>query len=255
MKSLFKLILILPSLAFGEVRSFFPENDLYIPEDEGFAAAVDEMRFHRIIDIGEALSRKFAEMNKERVYFERKWSSGRVNADVMRNNQGVVRIRMYGGLARHPDITPEGLALVMAHEIAHAYCWMWNKNPVYIAPEFKMCSEGNADYDGAYILQHALPYMADMELDLSYGKKMFEACDTDVAVSSTSNCIARLNAGLSVTRLLAKLAREKASSYDKRDTRVVRRTQRSYPDTVQCRLDNMWDGVFRKPYSKCWYSN
>ena len=47
------------------------------------------------------------------------WESDSLNAQAFRLAPGAAQVRIYGGLARHRDIGPEGLALALAHEIGH----------------------------------------------------------------------------------------------------------------------------------------
>src|SRR5206468_8617506 len=47
------------------------------------------------------------------------WKSDSLNAQAFRLGPTAAHVRIYGGLARHRDIGPEGLALAIAHEIGH----------------------------------------------------------------------------------------------------------------------------------------
>jgi hypothetical protein len=47
------------------------------------------------------------------------WNSDTLNAQAYRLGPTAAHVRVYGGLARHCDIGPEGLALAIAHEIGH----------------------------------------------------------------------------------------------------------------------------------------
>jgi hypothetical protein len=47
------------------------------------------------------------------------WESDSLNAQAFRTGPTAAHVRVYGGLARHRDIGPEGLALAIAHEIGH----------------------------------------------------------------------------------------------------------------------------------------
>jgi hypothetical protein len=61
------------------------------------------------------------------------WHSDSLNAQAYRLGPTAAHVRIYGGLARHRDIGPEGLAVAIAHEIGHhkggapttrAYQWL-----------------------------------------------------------------------------------------------------------------------------------
>lgn len=47
------------------------------------------------------------------------WQSDSLNAQAYRLDPTAAHVRVYGGLARHRAIGPEGLALAIAHEIGH----------------------------------------------------------------------------------------------------------------------------------------
>ena len=47
------------------------------------------------------------------------WNSDSLNAQAFRLGPTSAHVRVYGGLARHRNIGPEGLALALAHEIGH----------------------------------------------------------------------------------------------------------------------------------------
>jgi len=47
------------------------------------------------------------------------WKSDSLNAQAFRLGPTAAHVVIYGGLARHRDIGPEGLALAIAHEIGH----------------------------------------------------------------------------------------------------------------------------------------
>jgi hypothetical protein len=47
------------------------------------------------------------------------WNSDSLNAQAYRLGPTAAHVRVYGGLARHRDIGPEGLALAIAHEVGH----------------------------------------------------------------------------------------------------------------------------------------
>jgi hypothetical protein len=47
------------------------------------------------------------------------WESDSLNAQAFRLGPAAPHVLIYGGLARHRDIGPEGLALAIAHEVGH----------------------------------------------------------------------------------------------------------------------------------------
>jgi hypothetical protein len=76
------------------------------------------------------------------------WRSPSVNAQAYRLGP-LRRVRLYGGLARHRALGPEGLALAVAHEIGHH-----EAGPPFDGPSSWMSSDERAD---RWVVQSGLP--------------------------------------------------------------------------------------------------
>ena len=122
-------------------NSFFPENDLW-KEDDLYKrnANVTEEMFNKIIDVADSIYQPIAKQNNERLTINRRWTDATVNANASRFF-GQVTVNMFGGLARRDEITPEGFALVLCHELGHAY-----GGTPYINTWNQMSAEGQADF-------------------------------------------------------------------------------------------------------------
>src|SRR5690606_8921942 len=73
----------------------------------------------------------------------KEWDDGTVNAYADRNG-GTWNIILYGGLARHPAITEDGLALAACHELGH-HIGGAPKKSTYFGSSW-ITNEGQADY-------------------------------------------------------------------------------------------------------------
>lgn len=106
---------------------FFPENDLEIPVSQPSiffgrnqqAGGVTEQEFNAVIDRLERLYREPIREKGGNLVINRLWIRGAVNANAERDDNNNWIVNMYGGLARHPKMTPDGLAMVLCHEIGH----------------------------------------------------------------------------------------------------------------------------------------
>ena len=252
-------ISILISCGCGEIekQSFFPENNLRIPVDTELPSNIDQQQFEDTIDAAVLAMDSVIKGHNESLEVNRYWEDETVNASMTRYGSTVL-VNMYGGLARHPLVKMESFALVISHELSHAYCWVYNDNPVYLDQYRKICSEGNADYDGAGSI---VPLVLDelvkkgYQIDLSSTEFIDKKCSefSKAEPKAYSLCVMGLNAGQQLADLLAELSEEEKPNYETPDQTVVTRTARSYPSTVQCRLDNYFTGTLHLPYSKCWY--
>ena len=108
------------------VCNFFPPNKLRFPIRPG--QLTNQFNFERILSAVQGVySPIFRQMGKGDLRIVSRWTNDEVNAFAnivpMQTAPGVVTqirvIEVFGGLARHPLMTPEGLMLVLCHEIGH----------------------------------------------------------------------------------------------------------------------------------------
>ncbi|MBF0361762.1 MAG: hypothetical protein HQK49_12165 [Oligoflexia bacterium] len=230
-------------------KSFMPDNDLW--KEDGylkqFVPNVTKELFDKIVQAGrDAYASDQPTINGN-------WDDSTVNANCMRAF-GYVTINMYGGLARRPEITPEGFSLVLCHELGHAYGGLPYIRSV---PLFYMSAEGQSDY---YSTLTCYDQIAARVPELS---KIVDTSDFIQMKCQTfandqiahANCIARLEGGLSLGDLLSQLKNEATPKYETPDPTVVSTTELSYPATIQCRLDTYFAGALRLPRPACWFKN
>jgi hypothetical protein len=174
----------------------------------------------------------------------RKWDDGTVNASAQRSGRTYV-VNMFGGLARHPSITPDGFALVVCHEIGHhiggapkigGFPWInrWASN------------EGQADYFATlkclrqtFTNEDNAAVISRMTLPSS----LVEKCAEVYANEDEKNMCIRLGmAGASVSGLFANMRNQPEGRFETPDSNVVSRTDNSHP-AYQCRLDTYFQGA------------
>ena len=97
---------------------FMPENDMQISVNDKMANDMTEEKFNSIIDKVEAIYKKVVKSKKAKLKVKRKWTNNTVNASAQQIWKTWI-VNMYGGLARHPDVTADGFALVVCHELGH----------------------------------------------------------------------------------------------------------------------------------------
>ena len=147
MKVLFILISLFFALnSYSQEHKFLPDNNLW-KQDKLFRDAFfdRELMFTDIIDAGLELYAPIAEQLEETLVIKRYWADSTVNASTQRLFSKVT-IKMYGGLARRPEINPEGFALVLCHELGHAYGGL-----PYVSSFMKLSAEGQSDYYAAKV--------------------------------------------------------------------------------------------------------
>ncbi len=223
------LVFSSPALA-----SLIPPRVVPLELNERMANDVDRAEFDAVLDQIEGAYGDIFESLGGWLSLQRYWDSSRVDAHSTQSDDKWI-IRVYGGLARHPAITLDGLALVVCHEIGHHLAG-------YPQVSSWAATEGNADY-----------YATQTCLKKIWGQAPFAAIpqtSTDQAELLCQEpgkwghpfCVRALEAAFSVASFLADLENTSVS-WDQPDLTQVTSTNMSYP-SVQCRFDTLIAGVF-----------
>jgi hypothetical protein len=231
---------------------FAEDNDLWMEDSLMADSNVTKEMFEKIIAAGKAAYEPFAMKNNESLTINNRWDDSTVNANCGRQFGGVT-VNMYGGLARRQEVTPDAFALVLCHELGHAY-----GGTPYIQTFSRMSAEGQADYYGSKecldLVLKEIPADPAMVTPTDYMK---QRCNQHAAEGTEANalCIRKLVAGQGLGNLLSVLKKVTAPNYETPDPLVVRKTELSYPSTVQCRLDTYLAGGIGQARPACWFKN
>lgn len=238
--------------------SFMPENDLWQYDDVNAKnGQMTQVLFDQICDAGKKAFAAEATAGRERLVINKKWTDSTVNANVCRGCvSGEVTINLFGGLARREEVNLSGFAIVLSHELGHAY-----GGAPYIDASRKMSAEGQSDWYStldAYRRIYELVPALQSESGV-YGSFIEEACKVpgmmaDEEPVMDKRCMNSLLGGKGLAELLAVLSREPVPQFETPDLTVVTTTQLSYPATVQCRLDTYVAGTLNKDRPRCWFA-
>lgn len=221
------------------------ENDMWIGVDQKTnVSGMDEATFNAVLDRVEQIYAPIFQERGKTLRVDRDWASGTVNAFAQQSGN-IWRISMFGGLARHETVTPDGFALVACHEVGHHVGGLPKKRGFFGTSWAS--NEGQSDYFG----------------NAKCLRKYFEADDNiaivetmDVPALAREKCLANFTspeeiamcergamAGLSLANLFRALARsEQELKFDTPDPNVVSRTNDNHP-AAQCRLDTYFQGA------------
>jgi len=237
MKFLICIIALVFSVNVFAVQSFMPENNLHLEDSYLQKSNVDKYQFDQILDDIEELYTPIFRSHGSRFVIERKWDDKTVNAYAYKSSRTTSNIAMFGGLAKRPEVTPDGFTIVACHEIGHHLAGF---------PKFSgrwASIEGNSDY---YATQACLKELwknddfsdakRDDSLANDYCDKVWES-EKDRFL-----CYRSVKAGLSTATLLASMGRERAPRFETPDKSIVSKTKEKHP-RAQCRLDTMLAGA------------
>ena len=218
-------------------QGFLPENDLSISVEDYHNLAMDEEVFHAVLDRIEEVYAPIVARRRVRLVVDRQWSNGRVNAGASRG-LGTYIITMYGGLARHPDVTPDGLMLIACHEMGHHL----GGSPKYRVSATWASNEGQSDYFAnlhcmrmVYTAEENREWLAYNEVDPLVASQCEQVWED--SLDQQDICKRASMAGLSVSLMFQDVINEEREPrFDQPDTNRVDHTFASHPPP-QCRLD------------------
>ena len=234
--------LMMSSFAFGcgeDGSGFFPKNNLRIPVGAKLSGGLSENSFNDVIDEIEHVMAPMVKAHGGKLSIVRNWTDEEVNAFATRTGD-TWNVEMFGGLARHPEITEDGFKLVLCHEIGH------HLGGAPVKAQRKWASaEGQADYWATLKCLRQV-YLHDKNAEIIKGKTVpagiKEAClkahhdSNDQAI-----CIRSALSGESVANLFASLEGS-IISFSSPDKTKVPKTFEGHP-AAQCRLDTFFQGT------------
>ncbi len=225
------------------VRWALPANNLHLLDNPSRPANITEARFNQIIDEVMALWTPIATAKKVTLGVNKKWSDPTVNASASQSGSAWI-VNMYGGLARRPEITEDGFAMVVCHELGHHFAGY----SFYGRTDWA-AAEGESDYFATNVCAKYL-WGNQVQRNSLYGHLRGTPATVQKSCEAVWNgnanaqawCVRTSLSGLSLANLLAVLGGTKAPSFDTPDTSVVKKTDPAHP-AAQCRLDTYFSGA------------
>lgn len=233
----FILLLLAFVSYFSAAHADLPENDLW-KEDGMFFSSMDQSTFEKIIDDAYAIYAPIVASHGARLTIRKLWNDPTVNANASKMGTSWV-VQMYGGLARRPEVTPDGFAQVVCHELFH----LLGGFPFYTGQE--MSTEGQSDFAASQVCSKKLwandPHNSAARYEVpAFVKKN---CDEVYKLKSEQDlCYRTALAGQSLANLLAAISGQPEPSFETPDQSVVSRTYEAHPRS-QCRLDSYLAGA------------
>lgn len=225
-------------------EGILPPNDMKIPVNSVMSGdgGINQADFDDVLDQVEAYYESVVAARGGNLIVRRLWDDPTVNASAMQMGSSYY-INMYGGLARHKEITKDGFMLVACHEMGHhvagapknsGWTGSWASN------------EGQADY---YSTLRCLRYLLNDSDNHKWADEntidpiAMDRCQRLYNTTEEELLCGRLAmAGMSVALLFNDLRQDGEPAFDTPDQNVVDRTQNGHPAT-QCRLDTYFEGA------------
>lgn len=222
-------------------EGFLPENKLNIPVGLKSEGGITEEEFNNVIDKIEAIYKPIVSEYGGELKVVRRWWDGTVNAYAEQSGK-VWKVSMFGGLARHSTITPDGFSLVVCHELGHHIGGV----PRYSGGDWAS-TEGQSDYFATLKCLRRVwqtENNAEVIAEMTIPEAVTTACSTQFQDQQEREiCVRGAMAGDSVAKLFASLERLRIEpKFDTPDPKKVSYTYENHP-AAQCRLDTYFQGA------------
>lgn len=221
--------------------SILPPNNLHLQDNVHSLANMTEQDFNNIINNIINYYKPIVTARGARLVSNNLWSDPTVNASAQQSGTTWI-INMYGGLARRAEVTPDGFAMVVCHELGHHLGGF----PFYGDTDWA-ASEGQSDYFATQSCAREIwrnQTTENARFRATVGE--FEKNKCDAAwnkVEDQDLCYRASAAGLSLATLLGALrSGANVPRFNTPDPRKVSSTYTGHPD-AQCRLDTYFSGA------------
>lgn len=227
-------------------NGFLPANDLHKYDKVLMNNEIDKEVFNEIITKVDKVYAPIVESHGAKLSWNRLWENPTVNASAQQMGNTWM-VNMYGGLARRPETTPDGFAMVICHELGHHLAGF----PFYGNRDWA-ASEGQSDY---FATQACARMIWANENNYGFEEGLdpvaIAKCDQNFAAENDKNlCYRTAKASQSLADLLATLGGSGKPKFGTPDPKVVSSTLFSHP-AAQCRLDTYMAGsLCKKPFDK-----
>lgn len=213
---------------------FFPENNLSIPISD--KSGLNQEQYEKVISKVENIYSDVIKDYGGNLMINRKWESPVVNAGTLRTNDNSWQINLYGGMARHEEMTEDAFALVICHELGHHIGGAPKK--IISGKRHWSSTEGQSDYWAT----------------LKCLRRVFESEDNDEIVSQTAVpqvvndecqttlCKRTSLASLAISKINAQIRGIGDPDFSTPDLTRVMLTDDQHP-VAQCRLDTLFQGA------------
>ena len=227
------------------LATFIDPKDIKNPYEVFSArdANMTKQEFDEVIQKARDFYNPIVQSHGGRLVINGRWDDDTLNANASQFF-GTWNVNMYGGLARHPEMTLDGFAMVLCHEMGHHLAGFTFRKGFAGFGGTWAANEGQSDYFAAHSCAREL-WKDDLQLNATFKDQVPEsvlaACDTTWTTEDERNLCYRINAGgESLARVLSALAKDEIQpDFETPDINKSDKVDDSHP-AAQCRLDTTY---------------
>ena len=236
----FGVLSVCAQIAQSAQASILPPNNLHLQDRLLFTNNISEQEFNAIVNKIINAYKPLVVAHGAVLKSNNLWSDSTVNASAEQSGNSWI-INMYGGLARRSEVTPDGFAMVVCHELGHHLGGF-----AFYGDSDWASSEGQSDYFATQACAQKI-WKAEKTENAKFRQTVlpFEQrnCDAIWKTPDEQNlCYRTVAAGQSLANLLSALNNGAVPNLQTPDATVRPVTQTAHPD-AQCRLDTYFQGA------------
>ncbi len=220
--------------------TILPPNNLHLQDNLHSLANITEAQFNAIVNSVIDVYKPLVVAKGAVLSSNNLWTDSTVNASASQSGNSWI-VNMYGGLARRPEVTPDGFALVVCHELGHHLGGF-----AYYGNTDWAASEGQADYFATQACARKIwanDKVTNAQFRTTVGAFEKERCDASWKTADEQDlCYRAAAGGASLATLLSALRNGPAPRFETPDQKMVNSTFVSHPE-AQCRLDTYFSGA------------
>jgi len=241
---------------------FLPKNNLKVPINKNKSLKNEGGLSKEITDkvinvVSKIYSPIILNRHNSELKISNNWTNDGVNAFASRPSSNIYAVEIWGGLARHKEMTVDGLVTVLCHEIGHHIGgaplyqrrWASNEGQSDYWATTKCAKRIFSEFDNVKLLKSRFSKFKNKKLSKRRRIKNFVS---EYAASACNNvyenideralCLRSAMGGFATARLLADARRVDYPKFDTPSQQVVSRTISTHPEP-QCRLDTYLRGA------------
>lgn len=224
------LLFSLPSLACdqGMFQQHFLQTETNSLTEEKFRATLKDFQQKFVPEV--------KQKHKAQLLVYGQWTSDTINAYAERDMDAWI-ITIYGGMARHKELTIDGLQLILCHELGHHLGGAPKKGTNRWSS-----AEGQADYFATMKCLRKW-WKEETWIEPSIPDYVIAECAQSYSTQADQRLCQRISlVGLSVAKMFQALHQEALPRFETPDTNQVSRTNPLHSN-AQCRLDTYFQGA------------
>lgn len=220
-----------------------PERIKNIPDLSERNANMTQQEFNDVIAKAKAFYEPIIQSHGAKLVVNAKWTDDTLNASASQFF-GTWNVNMYGGLARHPEMTLDGFAMVLCHELGHHLAGFTFRKGFGGFGGTWAANEGQSDYFAAHTCAREL-WKNETEVNASFRGQVpalaEQSCNDAWSTIEEQDLCYRINAGgESLARVLSSLSDDpEFPTFETPDNNKVNKIDDAHPQ-AQCRLDTTY---------------